>query len=98
MRMCLIMTHLRLMTLSLTVIAVCQQASRRPSNAARSCAKRGPERNALWCLQTLKNGINWLRVLLIGITSYRSLKFGGKSQIALSSGHERDTYHYHGAS
>jgi hypothetical protein len=57
MPMCIILAHLRLMTLSLTVIAACQQASRRLSNAARSCAKRDPERNALWCSQTLKNGI-----------------------------------------
>src|SRR5947209_3995664 len=57
MLMGIILAHLRLMTLSLTVIAACQQASRRLSNAARSCAKRGPERNALWCSQTLKNAI-----------------------------------------
>src|SRR5882672_4576287 len=30
--------------------------------------------------------------------TYGSPKFGGKSQIALSSGHERDTYHHYGAS
>src|SRR2546423_15179660 len=30
--------------------------------------------------------------------TYRSPKFGGKSQIALSSGHECDTEHHHGAS
>src|SRR6266853_687807 len=56
MRICIIMAHLRLMTLSLTVIATCRQASRRPSNAARSCAKRDLERNALYCSQTLRNG------------------------------------------
>ena len=32
------------------------RASSRPSNAARSCARRDPERNALCCSQTLKNG------------------------------------------
>ena len=32
------------------------QASRRPSNAARSCARRDLERNVLYCSQTLKNG------------------------------------------
>src|SRR6266511_4712134 len=57
MRMGIIMAHVRVMTWSLPVRAVCQQASRRPSNAARSCAKRGPERNALCCSQTLKNGM-----------------------------------------
>src|SRR2546423_12101471 len=30
------------------------------------------------------------------ISTYRSLKFGGKFQIALSPGPERDTYHHHG--
>src|SRR5207237_2852488 len=51
------MAHVRLMTLSLMVMPACQRASRRPSNAARSCARRGPARNVLFCLQTLKNGI-----------------------------------------
>src|SRR4030095_13884597 len=50
------MAHLRLMTLSLMVMPACRRASRRPSNAARSCARRGPARNVLVCLQTLKNG------------------------------------------
>jgi tetratricopeptide (TPR) repeat protein len=36
--------------------------------------------------------------LYADMIAYRSLKFGGKSQIALSSEHERDTYHHHGAS
>jgi ABC-type branched-subunit amino acid transport system ATPase component len=31
------------------------------------------------------------------ILAHGSPKFGGKSQIALSSGHERDTQHHHGA-
>src|ERR1041385_18457 len=56
MRRCTMMAHLRLMTLSLMVMPACQRASRRPSNAARSCARRGPARNVLFCLQTLKNG------------------------------------------
>src|SRR5262249_47144312 len=57
MRRCTMMAHLRLMTLSLMVMPACRRASRRPSNAARSCARRGPARNVLFCLQTLKNGI-----------------------------------------
>src|SRR5438093_9644221 len=56
MRMCIIMAHLRLMTLSHTVIAACRQASGRPSNVARSCARRDLERNALYCSQLLRNG------------------------------------------
>src|SRR5438128_11887342 len=55
MLMGIILAHLRLMTLSLTVIAACQQASRRLSNAARSCAKRGPERNAQGSRRPWKN-------------------------------------------
>src|SRR5213593_3490883 len=49
------MAHFRLMTLSLMAMHACRRASRRPSNAARSCARRGPARNVLFCLQTLKN-------------------------------------------
>src|SRR2546425_6797785 len=56
MRRCTMRAHLRLMTLSLMVMHACRRASRRPSNAARSCARRGPARNVLFCLQTLKNG------------------------------------------
>src|SRR5215471_15242804 len=56
MRRCTLRAHLRLMTLSLMVMHACRRASRRPLNAARSCARRGPARNVLFCLQTLKNG------------------------------------------
>src|SRR5215831_14032720 len=56
MRRCTMRAHLRLMTLSLMVMHACRRASRRPLNAARSCARRGPARNVLFCLQTLKNG------------------------------------------
>src|SRR6266851_8309693 len=55
MRRCTMMAHLRLRTLCLMVMPACRRASRRPSNAARSCARRGPARNVLFCLQTLKH-------------------------------------------
>lgn len=39
-----------------------------------------------------------LLFLLIGITAYGSPKFGGKSRIAVSFGHEHTAYYHHGAS
>src|SRR4029450_9211127 len=56
MHICTMMAHVQSRTLSLMVVPACQRASSRPSNAARSCARRDRARNALCCLQTLKNG------------------------------------------
>ena len=46
----------------------------------------------------LRASMPYIAYIFSVLRSYRSLKFGGKSQIALSSGHERDTSHHHGAS
>src|SRR5713101_3767655 len=54
--MCTMMACLRSVTLHLMVLPACRRASSRPSNVARSCAKRDLERNALYCSQTLRNG------------------------------------------
>ena len=54
-RMDITKARLRSMTLNLTAIAACQQASRRRSGVARLCVKRDPESTAMICSQTLKN-------------------------------------------
>src|SRR4030095_1176101 len=56
MRMGATRSPLRLMILRPTGLPVSRRASKRLSNAARSCARHDPERNALSCWQTLQNG------------------------------------------
>ena len=56
MRLGAMLTHGRSMPLRLLGMPACRRARSRPSNAARSGARRDPERHALRCLQTLKNG------------------------------------------
>src|SRR5215469_2757483 len=54
--MCTMRTGLRSVILRHMGRPVCRRASSRPSNVARSCARRGRERNVLYCSQTLRDG------------------------------------------